>query len=929
MARTLSELGAGSGVLAVGRGVGRPRRRSSRAAGPGPGGRRRHGRGGLAARPPAWTTPAVAAALAALVGPGARPLAAHGAKDLMRALLDRGIDVRTLALDTALAAYLLDPAETRYVLDDLLGPLRRAPPARRRLGRRGSARLRRRRREPGAGDGPSGAGGRRPGRPAARRARRPGPAGAPRRDRGPPGAGAGPHGDRRHRRRRRAAPRPQRADGATSATSLTEQIWADAGEEFNVNSTPQLREVLFDQLGLTPQKKTKTGFSTDAASLEKLAGQHPIIEHLLRYREVEKLRSTYGEGLLAEVGPDGRIHATFNQTVARTGRLSSDAPNLHNIPVRSEVGRTFRAAFVPAPGLRVPGGRLQPDRAALHRPPGRGPGPDRRVRVRHDIHTETAARVFGVEPRRGHRRAAVQGQDGLLRPGLRHGGLRPGPAARRSPRREAQEILDAYFEAFPAVRAYMDRTVAEARERGYTETLFGRRRQIPELSSSNFRIRQAGERQAMNAGIQGLAADIFKVALVRLDHALERGGLGSRLILQVHDEVILEVPPARARRRDGGHARRHVGRVRPAGAARGQPVVRGQLGGGQGLSGGAHAPTAAGTAVRSVVMARNSPEHEVLLGPAGAALRGDVRRRQVRRPPATTAVATPTSTGSGRPPSGCATAPRSERDLRDRGPVTAVTVAAGPLVRAAGRPPGRGLPALLVHQGHRATRWPSSSTCSASTPAPGCSTSGAARAATPCALAERGIEVVGVDISAALRRAGRRGGRRPAGDVTFERLDARELPFDAEFDAVISLCQGAFGLRRAWHDPATPGASPAPVDPDGVVLAGMARALRPGGRLAVSAFSAYFQVRYLEDDRRLRRRARREPRAHRAALRGRAPRPTPTCGRAASRPASCACWPRAAGLEVERPVVGHARRLRPAAPRSRPPRVPDGGPPPA
>src|SRR6202043_1791331 len=135
--------------------------------------------------------------------------------------------------------------------------------------------------------------------------------------------------------------------------SLERTIQDLAGEDFKVNSTPQLRVILFDKLGLQPQKKTKTGFSTDAASLEKLSGQHPIIEHLLRYREVEKLRSTYGEGLLAEVGPDGRIHATFNQTVARTGRLSSDAPNLHNIPVRSEDGRRFRRAFIPSDGCRL------------------------------------------------------------------------------------------------------------------------------------------------------------------------------------------------------------------------------------------------------------------------------------------------------------------------------------------------------------------------------------------------------------------------------------------------------------------------------------------------------------------------------------------------------------------------------------------------
>ncbi len=309
-----------------------------------------------------------------------------------------------------------------------------------------------------------------------------------------------------------------------------------------MNSTPQLRTILFDKLGLTPQKKTKTGFSTDAASLEKLAGQHPIIDHLLRYREVEKLRSTYGEGLLVEVQPDGRIHATFNQTVARTGRLSSDAPNLHNIPVRSEVGRGFRAAFVPAAGTEF----LVADynqielRCIAHL--AEDPGLIAAFDSGTDIHTQTASRIFDVAPEAVSIEQRSKAK--MVSYGLAYGMEAYGLGQRLSiPTSEAQVILDAYFAAFPAVRAYMDDTVAQARERGYTETLFGRRRQIPELSSSNFRIRQAGERQAMNAGIQGLAADIFKVALVRLDQALDRERLASRLVLQVHDEVILEVPP--------------------------------------------------------------------------------------------------------------------------------------------------------------------------------------------------------------------------------------------------------------------------------------------------------------------------------------------------------------------------------------------------
>jgi len=324
---------------------------------------------------------------------------------------------------------------------------------------------------------------------------------------------------------------------------LGAQIQEDAGEEFNVNSTPQLRTILFYKLGLTPTKKTKTGFSTDAASLEKMAGQHPIVDHLLRYREVEKLRSTYGTGLLAEVAADGRIHATFNQTVARTGRLSSDAPNLHNIPVRSEEGKAFRTAFVPAPGheLLVADYNQIELRCIAHL--AEDPGLIAAFTAGEDIHTATAARVFHVAPDAvtGAQRAKAK----MVSYGLAYGMEAYGLATRLNiERSEAAEILDAYFTAFPAVKAYMEQTVAEARERGYTETLFGRRRQIPELSSSNFRIRQAGERQAMNAGIQGLAADIFKVALVRIDASLRGAEMASRLILQVHDEVLLEVPPA-------------------------------------------------------------------------------------------------------------------------------------------------------------------------------------------------------------------------------------------------------------------------------------------------------------------------------------------------------------------------------------------------
>jgi DNA polymerase-1 len=328
----------------------------------------------------------------------------------------------------------------------------------------------------------------------------------------------------------------------SEAERLRAAIIEAAGEDFNVNSTPQLREVLFDRLGLTPQKKTKTGYSTDQATLEKLRGEHPIIEHLLRYREVEKLRSTYGEGLLAEVAADGRIHATFNQTVARTGRLSSDAPNLHNIPVRSDEGRRFREAFVPCEGYEFLVADYNQIELRVIAHLAEDPGLIEAFTAGEDIHASTAARIFGCEPDQVTHEQRSKAK--MVSYGLAYGMESYGLGQRLGiPTSEAQGILDAYFVAFPAVKEFMERTVAEARERGYTETVFGRRRRIPELSSGQRNIRMAGERQAMNAPIQGLAADIFKVALVRLDEALRTGDLGSRLILQVHDEVIVEVPP--------------------------------------------------------------------------------------------------------------------------------------------------------------------------------------------------------------------------------------------------------------------------------------------------------------------------------------------------------------------------------------------------
>jgi DNA polymerase-1 len=480
-------------------------------------------------------------ALGTLAKVDGRPLAAHQAKPLVRALTGQDVDVRSLALDTALAAYLLDPAESRYLLEELAVRYAAASIPEGDAAAEGQLDLE------GSSTPDSTV--------AARRAL------AVDRLVDPLLAALDAQGLRALHDDIEVplvgvlARMEDLGVGvdAEELRSLRDRLVADverhraaiveaAGHDFNVNSTLQLRQVLFDELGLAPQKKTKTGFSTDAASLEKLAGQHPIIDHLLAYREVEKLRSTYGDGLLAEVGPDGRIHATFNQTVARTGRLSSDQPNLHNIPVRSELGREFRKAFVPASGydLMVADYNQIELRCIAHL--AEDPGLIDSFESGRDIHTETAARIFAVEPTAVT--VDMRSKAKMVSYGLAYGMEAYGLGQRLNiPTEEASAILDAYFVAFPSVRAYMERTVAEARERGYTETLFGRRRQIPELASSNFRIRQAGERQAMNAGIQGLAADIFKVALVRLDARLADDGVDSRLILQVHDEVLLEVPP--------------------------------------------------------------------------------------------------------------------------------------------------------------------------------------------------------------------------------------------------------------------------------------------------------------------------------------------------------------------------------------------------
>ncbi len=324
------------------------------------------------------------------------------------------------------------------------------------------------------------------------------------------------------------------------AQTLSDRVCELAGHEFNVNSTPQLRTVLYDELGLKPGKKTKTGYSTDAQTLESLRDEHPIIEALLSYREVEKLRSTYGESLLAEVAADGRIHASFGQTVARTGRISSDRPNLHNIPVRTELGKQFRSAFVPAEGCTFLVADYDQIELRVIAHLSEDVGLIEAMTSGSDVHRQVASAVYKLPPEEVTHTQREFSK--MVSYGLAYGMEAYGLSQRLGvPVEEAAAIMDSYFGAFPQVKEYMDETVLEARERGATRTLFGRLRPLPDLNSSNFRLRQAAERQAMNAGIQGLAADIFKIALVRLDRELEQQQLGSRLVLQVHDEVIVEM----------------------------------------------------------------------------------------------------------------------------------------------------------------------------------------------------------------------------------------------------------------------------------------------------------------------------------------------------------------------------------------------------
>ena len=326
---------------------------------------------------------------------------------------------------------------------------------------------------------------------------------------------------------------------SVSISELEKRIYEAAGEEFNINSPKQLGVILFEKLQMPNGKKTKTGYSTSAEVLDKLAADYPIVSDILEYRQLTKLKSTYADGLANYIDETGKIHTTFNQTITATGRLSSTEPNLQNIPIRIELGKKIRKVFHPMEGnLFVDSDYSQIELRVLAHV-----ADDEKLieafRNGQDIHRTTASQVFGIpfdEVTDLQRRNAKAVNFGIVY-GISAFGL---SQDLNIGRKEAQEFIDKYFETYPKVKAFLDNTVNQAKEDGYIRTLFNRIRPIPELTSSNFMQRQFGERVAMNSPIQGTAADIIKIAMIRVHDRLIKDKLKSKLILQVHDELLIE-----------------------------------------------------------------------------------------------------------------------------------------------------------------------------------------------------------------------------------------------------------------------------------------------------------------------------------------------------------------------------------------------------
>ncbi len=318
-------------------------------------------------------------------------------------------------------------------------------------------------------------------------------------------------------------------------------IFSYSEAPFNINSTRQLGELLFDKLGLPPVKKTKTGYSTNADVLEKLKNKHPIVPAIMDYRMLTKLKSTYADGLLKQIRDDGRIHTTFQNLVTATGRLSSTEPNLQNIPVRTDLGAEIRKMFIPREGCVLVDADYSQIELRVLAHIARDENMANAFRSGMDVHTVTASQVFGVAPedvtplQRRHAKAVNFG----IVYGISEFSLSEDIGVSRY---EAKEYIENYLTNYRGVRAYMRSVVENARETGYTETMFGRRRYIPELKSSNFNVRSGAERMTLNTPIQGTAADLIKLAMIRVDAALRKTFPEAKLLLQVHDELIVECP---------------------------------------------------------------------------------------------------------------------------------------------------------------------------------------------------------------------------------------------------------------------------------------------------------------------------------------------------------------------------------------------------
>lgn len=326
---------------------------------------------------------------------------------------------------------------------------------------------------------------------------------------------------------------------AGKIAELEKEIYEEAGETFNINSPKQLGVVLFENMKLPGGRKTKTGYSTAADVLEKLAPEHPVVAKILEYRQYTKLKSTYADGLANYIQDDGRIHGKFNQTITATGRISSTEPNLQNIPVRMELGRLIRKVFIPEEGYRF----VDADYSQIElRVLAHCSGDEHLIQAykeQSDIHRITASQVFHIpfdEVTPQQRRNAKAVNFGIVY-GISSFGLSQDLSITR---KEAAKYIDDYFATYPGIKTFLDHAVTHAKEEGYVVTLFGRRRPVPELSSSNFMQRSFGERVAMNSPIQGAAADIIKIAMIRVNQRLKDQKMKSRLVLQVHDELLIE-----------------------------------------------------------------------------------------------------------------------------------------------------------------------------------------------------------------------------------------------------------------------------------------------------------------------------------------------------------------------------------------------------